>query len=136
LDKGINFYIVLSVLSGILGLLGFEIIAILSLQTLAFLGAIYAILISFVVIKKHYRPARFFFIAFLAFFICILLFVLRNFGFLPYNLFTTYILEIGSVIQVTLLSFALADQINIYRKEKEASQEHALIVMKENERIT
>jgi len=136
LDKGINFYIVLSIIAGMIGLFGYKEIAVLVLQTLAFLGAIYAIIIAFVVIRKHYRPARFFFIAFLAFLLCILIFVLRNFGFIPYNLFTSYILEIGSVIQTTLLSFALADQINVYRKEKEISQEHALRVMAENERIT
>jgi hypothetical protein len=54
---------------------------------------------------------------------------------LPYNTFTYYILHIGSAIEVVLLSFALADRINILKREKEASQLQAMEVLKENERI-
>lgn len=42
---------------------------------------------------------------------------------------------IGSSIEVTLLSFALADRINIYKMEKEASQAEALRISKENEHL-
>ena len=77
-----------------------------------------------IIIKKEYRPAKFFLFAFGIFFVSIIVFVLRNFNIIPYTIFTSYILEIGSVIQIVLLSFALADEINSYRKAKETSQAH------------
>jgi signal transduction histidine kinase len=54
---------------------------------------------------------------------------------LPYNDFTYYALQVGSAAEVTLLSFALANKINIYRKEKEESQAMALLVSQENEQL-
>jgi signal transduction histidine kinase len=64
-----------------------------------------------------------------------MIFVMKDQGVLPYNNFTRYTIHIGSAIEVILLSFALADRINILKKEKEASQEEALRVSVENERI-
>src|SRR5690606_23577029 len=64
-----------------------------------------------------------------------IVFVLRNFGVLPYNDFTYYALQIGSALESILLSFALADKINILRKEKEDSQAQALAALQENARI-
>ena len=54
---------------------------------------------------------------------------------LPYNIYTSNILEIGSAIQITLLSFSLADKINIYRKEQAVARIEALKIAKENERL-
>ncbi len=85
--------------------------------------------------KKRYRPALFFMIAWSVFIISILIFVLKDFGILPYNNLTISGLQIGSAIEVLLLSFALADKINIFKAEREKSREETLIVLKENERI-
>lgn len=106
-----------------------------SLQTLALLGSLYFLYVANVIRRKGSRPALFFLAAYTIFLLCVVIFVLRNFNLIEYNLFTSYILEIGSVIQITLLSFALADKINIYRKDKEQSQEQALQISKENERL-
>ncbi|MGY0041367.1 sensor histidine kinase [Pedobacter sp. NJ-S-72] len=105
------------------------------LQTLALLGSLYFLYVANVIRRKGSRPALFFLVAYTIFLLCVVIFVLRNFNLIEYNLFTSYILEIGSVIQITLLSFALADKINIYRRDKEQSQEQALQISKENERL-
>lgn len=81
------------------------------------------------------RPAFFFTIAWSVFLLGVGLYVMKDFGILPYNNFTYYMMPVGSAIEVMLLSFALADRINLLKKEKEASQEEALRVSKENERI-
>jgi len=86
-------------------------------------------------IRKGYRPAGFFLIAFAFFLIGVTLFALRNFGVVPFNDFTTYALPIGSAFEAVLLSFALADRINQFKKEKEESQKQAIEVMKENQRL-
>lgn len=86
--------------------------------------------------KYNYRPATFFLVAWSVFLGSIILFVLKDVGVLPYNPLTASILQLGSAIEVTLLSFALADKINILKKEKELAQADALNSAQENERIT
>jgi signal transduction histidine kinase len=44
-------------------------------------------------------------------------------------------LPVGSVVEILLLSFALADRINVLKQEKELSQQQAFVAMKENERL-
>lgn len=65
------------------------------------------------------RPARFFFVAWIAFMIALVVFVLLNLGIVSYNQFTKFILPLGSALEVGLLSFALADKINILSMENE-----------------
>ncbi len=90
-----------------------------------------AIIISF----QGYRPAKLFLIAWSIFLAGLILFVLRNLGILPYNMYTNYTMQAGTAFEVTLLSLALADKINIFKSEKEASQEETMNALKENERI-
>jgi signal transduction histidine kinase len=62
-------------------------------------------------------------------------FALKDFGILPFNAFTNFALPVGSVVEILLLSFALADRINVLKQEKELSQQQAFVAMKENERL-
>lgn len=50
----------------------------------------------------------------------------RNFGWLPTNFFTMYSMQIGSSLEMILLSFALADRINKMRRDKQQAQSEAL----------
>jgi signal transduction histidine kinase len=63
------------------------------------------------------------------------IFVLKDIGVLPYNAWTLYTMPVGSAIEGVLLSFGLADRINVLRREKQASQAQALEASLENERI-
>lgn len=85
--------------------------------------------------RKGHRQALFFLIAFSIFLIGVTVFVLRDLGVLPYNTFTQYALSVGSALEIVLLSFALADNINQLKREKEREQEAKLAALKENERI-
>ncbi|MCK9380318.1 MAG: diguanylate cyclase [Sulfuritalea sp.] len=51
---------------------------------------------------------------------------LRNLNLLPTIFFSFYALQIGSALEMLLLSFALADRINGLRHEKDAAQSEAL----------
>ncbi|SFE33269.1 hypothetical protein SAMN05518672_105307 [Chitinophaga sp. CF118] len=104
-------------------------------QLVALAGSILALYIGFRVAKTNYVPAKFFLVAWSIFLTSVCIFVMRNFNVLPYNDFTYYALQVGSAAEVTLLSFALAYRINIYRQEKELSQAQSLEVSKENERL-
>ncbi len=57
-------------------------------------------------------------------------------GILPYNVYTGNLsLPTGSTLEAVLFSFALANRINILKREKEQSQQNALELAQENERI-
>jgi sensor histidine kinase YesM len=83
-------------------------------------------LITAAIIAKKFRPARFYLIAWSVFLIGIIIYVLKDFGVVPYNDFTRYTMQIGSAFETILLSFALADRINILRREKEMAQNRVL----------
>jgi two-component system, NtrC family, sensor kinase len=102
---------------------------------IALLLSVYILWVAIALARKGYRPAKFFLIAWSFFLASIFIFVMKSVGVLPTNNVTNYVLEIGSAIEVTLLSFALADRINILRREKEESQRRAMETLKENERI-
>jgi signal transduction histidine kinase len=61
--------------------------------------------------------------------------VLKDINVLPYNFITVYTMPVGSAIEAILLSFALADKINILKREKELSQANEIRVMIANKRI-
>ncbi|WP_339070414.1 7TM diverse intracellular signaling domain-containing protein [Chitinophaga sp. 212800008-4] len=101
----------------------------------AFLASVMAFVVAWRISMKGISAARFFLLAWSIFLISIFIFVLRNFNVLPYNNFTYYALQIGSGIEVLLLSFALAHKINVFKAEKEESQRMALAASQENERL-
>ncbi|MFC5282741.1 7TM diverse intracellular signaling domain-containing protein [Pedobacter alpinus] len=91
--------------------------------------------VAWFIYRKKYTPAKYFLISFSVFFISVLIFVAKDYGIVPYNQFTVHAVEIGSALEAILLSFALANKINIFKKEKEISQAEALATAQENERI-
>lgn len=97
--------------------------------------ALYMLFIAYKINLKGYNSAKFFLIAWTIFLIGVVFFVLRDFGIFPYNTVTSYTMTLGSALEVMLLSFALADRINILKKEKEVSQAEAIRAMAENDRI-
>jgi len=76
--------------------------------------------------RKGYRPARYFVTAWFIFLFGSFLYLLRAFGLTPNNFITTYSMQIGSALEVVLLSLALADRINIIKQEKEEAQAQAI----------
>jgi len=102
----------------------------------AMFSAVYVLIMAITIFLKGFRTAKFFLIAWSVFIGCVVIYVLKDFGILfPYNSITSSALLIGSAFEAVLLSFALADKINIFKEEKEKSQEETLKVLKENERI-
>ena len=98
-------------------------------------GTVLTYVAAITISMQGYRPARLFLIGWTVFFSGIVLFVLRNFGILPYNDYTNYTMQVGTAFEVTILSLALADRINIFKAEKEKSQAETVKALQENERI-
>jgi signal transduction histidine kinase len=93
------------------------------------------LLTSAFIIRRTYKPANFFIIAWLMFLLGIVLYVLSGIGWLPYSYITSYTMPIGAALETILLSFALADRINILKKEKEQSQAAMLNELRSNKQI-
>lgn len=110
--------------------------AFLLMQILTVLGALLAISTAyFVYFKKHFKPAGFYLVAWSVLIIGTILFIMKDYSILPYNRFTVYLLQISSAVEVMLLSFALADKINFFKKENEVAQAQALNASLENQKL-
>lgn len=99
-----------------------------SVSLLLIVASVYAI-------RGGNRQAKFFLFAWSFFLVGVTVFALKDFSILPFNAFTNFALPVGSVVEILLLSFALADRINVLKQEKELSQQQAFLAMKENERL-
>lgn len=76
-------------------------------------------------LRKGFRPAGYFLMAWTLFLVTSVFAVLRNLGLVPTNFFTIYGTQIGSALEVILLSLGLADRINSLRAEKEKAEAEA-----------
>ena len=119
----------------VLIVLDYGILAQRFMQVIAGLGAILIFISGILVYRKGFKPALYFNISWFFFVTSVIVYILKDAGVLPYNNFTSNVILIGSAIEVTLLSFALADKINTYKQEKEQSQAEALHALRENERL-
>lgn len=97
--------------------------------------ALYIYVTSIVVYRRGYSPAKFFILAWTILVIGIITYALKDAGILPATPLTNYLLLIGSAIETLILSLALANRINILKKEKATSQANALRASIENETI-
>lgn len=96
---------------------------------------LYVLFAALAVLRNGFRPARYYLLAWSVFMIGIFLFVFSEMGIIPTSNLTAFIMPFGSALEVVLLSFALADKINILKKEKEAEQAERFRVLRENENL-
>ncbi len=73
--------------------------------------------------RNGFEPAKYFFISWVAFITGVVLYTLKTFGVLPSNAFTNLTIQIGSLLQVVLLSFALVGKFNVMRREYYKAQQ-------------
>ncbi|MFT9848075.1 7TM diverse intracellular signaling domain-containing protein [Aneurinibacillus sp. REN35] len=71
---------------------------------------------------KGYRPARYYLLAWLLFFLCSALSSMIDEGHFTGANWMRYSFQFGAVLESLLLSFALADKINMMRREKELAE--------------
>ncbi|MDO8998575.1 MAG: 7TM diverse intracellular signaling domain-containing protein [Bacteroidota bacterium] len=106
-----------------------------SMEINAMIVSVYMLVTPIIILRRGFKPAKFFLLAWSVFLIGVCIYVLKDLEILPFNNFTRYTMQIGSAIETVLLSFALADRINILKKEKEMSQALTLEALKENEKL-
>lgn len=81
---------------------------------------------------KGYRAARYFSLAWVLFSCAIIMTTFKGLGLLPDNAFTNYGYMLGSVCEVLLLSFALADRIESTRLAKQQAEQAMQAAIAEN----
>jgi two-component system, NtrC family, sensor kinase len=93
------------------------------------------IISSSIIARKGVRSAIYFLGAFLMFFFGLVIYILQNRGIIELGTYANFPILLGSALEAILLSLALADRINILKKEKEQEQHDRLEAIKENERL-
>jgi signal transduction histidine kinase len=89
---------------------------------------------GFVAWRKGNSSARYFVIAWTLYLVSVTLISLRTLGVVSGSMPLELVMQVGSVLDAVLLSLALADRINVYRKERAQAQERALKASREQER--
>ncbi len=114
-------FLALIVLAGLVGVLTVAASPYVSMVSATLLGLAFAGLVmaaAVVCLVRRYRPALFLLVAWSVLLLGIVLFALNNLGVLPGSFLTTYGVQIGSALDVVLLSLALADRINLLQRER------------------
>lgn len=92
-------------------------------------------ILSIISLNQKFRPARYFFLANLMFSLGAIIFILGALDLLPLNWIVINSMQAGTILQVGLFSFALADRINILKHENEEKQLKIINQLKENEEL-
>jgi signal transduction histidine kinase len=122
----IGFYIIL------LGWVWFDLVMVNRLLLLFQpLLAIYILVAAVIITVKGFEPAKYYLRAWAIFLIGIIAYVLAEKGIIERNNFTTLSLTFGAAFEVIFLSFALANRINILKREQEEAISHSLQLEKE-----
>ena len=94
----------------------------LMVTVLAVISVVTMAIVGFISIRREFGGARYFFTAWALLLLGVVTLALHNTGVLPSNAITANALLIGSALEMILLSFALADRINVARRFKEQAQ--------------
>ena len=129
------FFLIPYLISVVLGLLGYFNFSFQLVEITASAVSVFMLTVAVIIYRNGYSEARFFLIGWTIFLLGICIYVLKDFELLPYNGFTRYTMHFGSAAEVILLSFALADKINILKMEKEESQAEALAISLQNQKL-
>jgi two-component system NtrC family sensor kinase len=135
LDKGFKYFNLSYVVAFSLSVFGLFQASYFLITLTASLLSMYMFAAAIMVYRRNYRPARFFLVAWSLFLFGVTVFAMTNLGLLPSNDFTFYMMPLGAAAEVVLLSLALADRINVLKKEKEQSQAEALFVSQQNQQL-
>ena len=136
LDKVMSAMIALNVLQ----MMGFWVLPYQSIIgtgiTLDMLNMLLALVVGIACKMRGQRSARFFLLAFSCLVFAAVLTALRSYGIkgIP-NFIMVYGIQIGSALEMLLLSLALADRFNQMKREKENAQQQLVDSLKRSERI-
>jgi class 3 adenylate cyclase len=118
-------FIFLGVVIMLLLLTPYKIPSLILAQGTVFLMAVFFLITGIITLKNGYLPAKYYLLAWGFLIFGFIGAILETVNILPVVYYFNY-MQLGSAIEVTLLSLALADRINLYKKEREIAQAEAL----------
>ena len=89
---------------------------ILAYSLLTVLVCFCILLLGSLVLWQGYVPARYFMVAWITLLISALIYMFKQFGFLPHNFFTQNSFQLGALVEMVLLSLALSARVNEMQK--------------------
>ncbi|MEZ4721670.1 MAG: 7TM diverse intracellular signaling domain-containing protein [Flavobacteriales bacterium] len=134
-DNVVILFIALDIVAFVLTAFGELNLAFNIINMVAAIGSLYLLVVAIVLAIRGVRSARFFSVAWSVFLLSVVFYVLKDFDVVPYNQFTNGALMAGSSVEIILLSFALADRINVLKDESEIAQKRELEAVKEKEKL-
>jgi signal transduction histidine kinase len=134
LHKFSTVFIIWAILVFILVFTPFKIAALMLAQLGIMLMAIYFLIAGVTMFRKGYQPAKFYLAAWSFLILGFIAAILETVNVLPVMPYVNS-MQIGSAIEVTLLSLALADRINMYKKQREEAQAKALEIAREKAQL-
>ncbi len=133
IDKIINVYIAIDILAIPLVFNG-NLVLVYNIMNFNAISSFILLISGIVAIRKGSITAKYFIVAWSIFLVSVMVFALKDFGVFPYNMWTVNAVAIGSALEGILLSFAIANKINILKRQKEeASAELIKTVKNQNE---
>jgi len=115
-------------------LLGLRTVGLQLAQIGLLLMSLYFILLGFVSLKSGFGPAKYYLIAWGSLATGIFFAILESLSVIPV-MHSINAIQIGSGLEVLMLSFALGDRINSYKKQQEEATELALQKSREHEEL-
>ncbi|MET3129694.1 signal transduction histidine kinase [Arcicella rosea] len=109
--------------------------SIILLNAVAFVIVVYVLVIATYIWMKGSEEALFFLGAWSIMLVSALIFIMQLSNILPSDYFTRNALQVGSALEVVMLSFALAHRINKDRKEKEKYQAEVIHQLQANDQM-
>jgi signal transduction histidine kinase len=110
----------------ILSLCNYQLYSFMYIQLLVYPTFTYWFIAGFTSYRNGYKPALYYIAGFGTYMIGSGIYNLKDHNLLPENLFTATSMHWGAALEAIVLSFALANKLNFYKKEKEKIQNHAL----------
>ena len=135
LHKLLYFTSSLYIFSAITNILGFQMEANALAQIAIFVNSICTIIMAIFVVIKGYKPARYFLIAWLFLLFSSLVFILTLVDILPANSFTINAIQIGSAIEMILLSVGIAQKISDIQIAKIEAETANVAIIAKNEKL-
>ena len=134
LHRGTRLFTLAGVLVIALVIFDFKIIGLQLAQAGLLFMAIYFLVLGIRFKLKGFGPAKFYLVAWGTLVVGIIFAILESLNQIPLMPYVNA-MQIGSGLEVLLLSFALGDKINTYKKQKEDAMALALATATENEKL-
>jgi serine phosphatase RsbU (regulator of sigma subunit) len=135
IHKVITYFMISVSVPIFLPLFGFPHLGLFIIQLFGLILSVLSIAAGIIVLRKGYRPAKFYLIGFGSYMIGLIMVISSDFIGTTNEFTSMYSIQVGAVIEAVILSFAIGDKLNNANREKTAAQEKALEESQKNEKL-